>query len=252
MAKTLFMDSQSIKTKGVIVIGATSGIGRGVAALYVSMGYNVGITGRRADLLHEIKESNPNQYFTKVLDVTHTQEIDRILDELAEEIGGCSIVVICSGTGRRNPDLNFEWEKLTLETNVLGFAATAIWAYKYLSLHGGVLAAITSISGLKGFALSPSYCSSKSFQIRYLDSLRQKAYQDNNRLTVTEIRAGFVDTAMGNGDGAFWQASVSKASKQIVQSIGKRRDLTFVSRRWIVISYLLKLIPEPLFRRIGI
>jgi short-subunit dehydrogenase len=50
-----------------IIIGATSGIGKELAKLLVSNGFNVGITGRRTELLESLKSENPDSYFIKTL-----------------------------------------------------------------------------------------------------------------------------------------------------------------------------------------
>ena len=54
----------------VIVMGATSGIGREIAMMYLQHGYTVGVAGRRYELLDSIKESFPSQVYKRVIDVT--------------------------------------------------------------------------------------------------------------------------------------------------------------------------------------
>jgi short-subunit dehydrogenase len=48
--------------KRAIIIGATSGIGKGLAKLFADNNYKVGITGRRIELLCELKNENPNSF----------------------------------------------------------------------------------------------------------------------------------------------------------------------------------------------
>ena len=56
--------------KKAIVIGATSGIGQGLAKILANNNYAVGITGRRTELLNELKNENPISFFTKSFDIT--------------------------------------------------------------------------------------------------------------------------------------------------------------------------------------
>lgn len=56
--------------KRIIIIGATSGIGREVALLYIQAGWRVGIAGRREDLLQELAGIAPDRIFMEVIDVT--------------------------------------------------------------------------------------------------------------------------------------------------------------------------------------
>ncbi len=234
-----------------IVAGATSGIGRGIAELLASRGYKVGITGRREHLLNEIRDSSPESFIVCAFDISNPVTVKEKLDSLASELGGVDLFILSSGIGKRNKDLDAEPELETVKTNVTGFTAAVNWAYKYFeNAGGGKLASISSIAGTRGFGLSPSYSASKSYQIRYLEALRQKARTSGGFITVTDVRPGFVDTEMGNGDGVFWVAPVSKASKQIVRAIDCKRAVVYVTKRWRIISLILRLIPRPLFERL--
>lgn len=237
--------------KRAVIVGASSGIGKGLAQLLVKEGYIVGITGRRVDMLNEIKQSNPESYVIKVFDLNDYEKVKDNLDGLLMELGEIDLFILSSGTGKRNPELELIHEINTSLTNVMGFTAAINWAYRYFEKRGGgKLAAISSIAGTRGFAMSPSYSASKSFQIKYLESLRQKSHGAGRKIIVSDIRPGFVDTDMGNGDGAFWIAPVEKASKQILRGIKKNRGVIFVTKRWILISFFLKLIPGFIYERI--
>ena len=98
--------------KKAIIVGATSGIGRELAKLLVSNGYTVGITGRRTELLDEIKKENPTAYAIKSLDVTEAKGTIEKLEELIIEIGGMDLLILSSGTGDVNEHLDFEIEKM--------------------------------------------------------------------------------------------------------------------------------------------
>lgn len=238
-------------SKKAIVVGATSGIGRGLAELLVSRGYTVGITGRREHLLNEIKASSPASFIVSTFDINDTENVLEKLEDLATQLGGIDLFILSSGVGKRNKDLDLEPELSTIMTNVTGFTTAVNWAYKYFEkAGGGKLASISSIAGTRGFGLSPSYSASKSYQIKYLEALRQKAKTSGGKISVTDVRPGFVDTAMGNGEGAFWIAPVEKASKQIVKAIDNKRGVVFVTKRWRIISILLRLMPRPIFERL--
>ncbi len=184
-------------TKRAVIVGASSGIGKGVAQLLAKKGYIVGITGRRENLLNELKSSMPESFIVKVFDLNDYENVKTNLDSLLMELGEIDLFILSSGTGKRNPELELIHEINTSLTNVMGFTAAINWAYRYFEKRGGgSLAAISSIAGTRGFAMSPSYSASKSFQIKYLESLRQKSYSDGRKIVVTDIRPGFVDTDM--------------------------------------------------------
>ena len=111
-----------------IVIGATSGIGKGIARLLTENQYIVGITGRRTELLHALKNENADSYLIKSFDITDSIIVTEKLEELATELGGVDLLILSSGTGDENESLDFEIEKRTIDTNVSGFTCVADWA----------------------------------------------------------------------------------------------------------------------------
>ena len=109
-----------MKMKKVIIIGATSGIGRGLAETYINEGRIVGIVGRRELILQEIC-SQSEDYHYRVCDITNDNDTLYQLNILTNEMGGMDILVICSGVGEVNPELDYRLEKPTLLTNVIRF-----------------------------------------------------------------------------------------------------------------------------------
>ena len=236
--------------KRAIIIGATSGIGKGLAKILVDKDYKVGITGRRSEFLDVLKNENPNSFLTKQFDITDTNACVDKLEELVNELGGLDLLVISSGTGDLNNNLDFIIEKRTINTNVLGFTCIANWAFNYfVNQQSGHLVAISSIAGLRGSRLAPSYNATKAFQINYLEALRQKASNLKLPIIVTDIRPGFVDTDMAKGDGLFWVASVDKATRQIYNAIKTKKQIAYVTKRWRLIATLMKILPMPIFDR---
>ena len=76
--------------KKAIIIGATSGMGRGIALGLLAEGYAIGVCGRRKEALDEIKAMSPDRVFTKVIDVTK-DEAPSLLMELISEMGGMDL-----------------------------------------------------------------------------------------------------------------------------------------------------------------
>ena len=236
--------------KKAIIIGATSGIGKELAELLVNNNYKVGITGRRTELLNELKLQNPNSFFIKTFDIIDTKLSVKKLDELITELGGLDLLIISSGTGYLNETLDFDLENQTINTNVTGFTCIAGWAFNYFEKqNSGHLVAISSIAGLRGSRHAPSYNATKAFQINYLEGLRQKASKLKKQIFITDIRPGFVDTDMAKGEGQFWVAPVDKAARQMFNAIKTKKKIVYVTKRWWLIATILKRIPRPIYDR---
>lgn len=232
--------------KNALVIGASSGIGKELSKLLVISGYKVVITGRRLNLLEKIKAENPEMYVVKQQDVTDLKACDDLFKELNDELETLDLIIYSSGVGEANYNLEWKKEYPTLATNVL--AATKIYglAYNFFRKQGyGHLVGISSIASIRGNRHAPAYFASKSFQSSYLESLWMKGKRSKAKIYVTDIQPGFVDTAMALGD-TFWMATLAKASKQIFSAIKKKKRKAYITKRWGIIAFVLKIVPAKL------
>ena len=237
--------------KKAIVVGASSGIGHQLAVLLAANGYTVGITGRRDQLLLNLQSTHPEQFIVSVFDATDISNIPHHLEQLTSKLGGLDLLVLSSGTGKVNEALDTKIEQATNALNVAGFTAIADWAFSYFKKQSfGHLAAITSIAGIRGSRQAPAYFASKAYQINYLEGLRQKAKRTRLPVYITDIRPGFVDTAMAAGENLFWVASIKKAAAQIYKAIKLKREVVYVTKRWRLIGFLFWILPKFIHKRL--
>src|SRR5688572_19951549 len=137
-------------TKRIVIIGASSGIGKRMAEIYAEQGHLVGITGRRSVLLDEICKCYPEKIMNCCFDVTGDQNIEQ-LQILVDKLGGLELLVISAGTGEPSKELKWEIDKRILKTNVDGFIEIANWAFNFFVEQGhGHLVTISSISANRG------------------------------------------------------------------------------------------------------
>lgn len=236
--------------KKIIIIGATSGIGCGLAEQYIKEGCVIGIVGRREQILQKICSKSKDCHY-RVCDVTQDSDTISHLISLTNEIGGMDMLIICAGVGEINPKLDYKLEKPTLLTNVIGFTNLADWGFSFFEhQQSGQLVVISSIGGIRGSGVAPAYNASKAFQINYTEGLRQKAAKLPYSIHITDIRPGFVDTAMAKGEGLFWITPLDKAVRQIYKAIAQRKKIVYISKRWRYIALLLKIIPSGLYCKI--
>ena len=103
---------------------------------------------------------------------------------------------------------------------------------------------ISSIASLRGSRAAPVYFASKAYQKSYLEGLYIKTKSiKSNKVFITDIRPGFVDTPMALGEQLFWMVPVEKAAKQIYSAIKKKKRVAYISKRWQLIAWILKLAP---------
>jgi short-subunit dehydrogenase len=241
----------SSSNKKIIIIGATSGIGKELARIYLEQGNTLGLTGRRLNLLQELKTANPNLTHIANFDVRGEENIAQ-LQTLIKQMGGLDLLIYNSGYGDVSKTLDWELDKATYETNVKGFVEIMNFAFNYFVKQGqGQLATTSSIASIRGNSWAPAYSASKAFQSVYMEGLHMKAKKMKVNIFVTDIQPGFVDTKMAKGNGQFWVAPAAKAAEQIVRAIEKKKWRAYITRRWWLVAQLMKWAPGWLYHRIG-
>ena len=236
--------------KNAIVFGATSGIGEALANLLVKEGYKVLITGRRIDKLESIQALNPAQYVVKEHDITDINATNKIFEELPSIFEKIDLIIHNAGIAVPNFDLSWEKDLPTLETNVLGATKVYQLAYNYFKDQGyGHLVGVTSIASIRGNRQVAAYHASKAFQASYLESLWMKAKRTKKaKIDVTNILPGYVDTDIIISD-TFWMSSVDKAVKQIYAAIKNKKRKAYITKRWRLIAFVLRIAPARLLMK---
>jgi len=243
------MNCQMSKT--AIIVGASSGIGLEVAKLLLADGWHLGVAARREEPLLALKATAPECVEVMTIDVTNPDAGERLLS-LIEQVGGMDLYFHASGIGKQNRTLNEDIELRTMETNAVGFTRMIGVAYRYFAERGtGHIAAITSIAGTKGLGPAPAYSATKALQATYLQSLEQQAHQRGLDIRFTDIRPGFVDTALLN-DSFHYPMLMRPESVacDIVRSVYQHRHVRVIDYRYRILTLFWRLIPRWMWRRL--
>lgn len=239
--------------KKAIVIGATSGIGKEVALLLAEQGWQVGVAGRRIELLRTLQETSENITHIKQIDVTE-ENATTLLHSLISEMGGMDLYFHSSGIGWQNPTLDEEKERQTIMTNGVGFTQMVDSAFNYFASENkvGHIACISSIAGTKGLGAAPAYSATKRFQNHYLECLTQMARMRKLPISITDVRPGFVATDLISGGGYPMQLSAKDVARDIINAIDRKKGIAIIDWRYRVLVFLWRLIPRWLWIRLRI
>ena len=236
--------------KTAIIVGASSGIGLEVAKLLLADGWRLGVAARREEPLLELKALAPERVEVMTIDVTSHDAGER-LQRLIEQLGGMDLYFHASGIGKQNRTLDEDIELRTMETNAVGFTRMIGVAYRYFAERGtGHIAAITSIAGTKGLGPAPAYSATKALQATYLQSLEQQAHQRGLNIRFTDIRPGFVDTALLNDSFHYpMLMRPESVARDIVRSVYQHRHVRVIDYRYRILTFFWRLIPRWIWRR---
>ena len=239
--------------KTCIVIGASSGLGMEVAKLLIADGYRLGVAARRIEKLEEIKALAPDRVEVHAIDVT-SEEAPKALEALIEKVGGMDLLFYASGVGSQNMELEPDIELKTMAVNGVGFTRMIGAAYRYMASHGGGhIAAISSIAGTKGLGAAPSYSATKAMQNTYLQALEQQAMMRGLNITFTDLRPGFVATALLGDDPKYpVLLTPEKVAREMVSAIKRRKHVWVIDWRWRIITAMWRRIPRCIWRRMKV
>ena len=239
--------------KKVIIIGATSGLGREVALIYIAQGWKVGVAGRREAELEALRAAYPEQVSAQALDVTKEDAPEK-LHALIEQVGGMDVFLLSSGIGKQNYTLETGLELATAATNVEGFIRMTNAAYHYFEKQGhGHLAVISSIAGTRGLGAAAAYSATKGFQNIYMDALDQLARMQKLNIRFTDIRPGFVATPLLTSSKKYpMLMDAPIVALDIVSAIEKKKRVAIIDWKFRLLVGFWRLIPKWIWLRLPV
>ncbi|MBQ8832244.1 MAG: SDR family NAD(P)-dependent oxidoreductase [Paludibacteraceae bacterium] len=233
----------------ILIIGATSGIGKELLNQYIAQGHSVIACGRRENILNELSKQNSSVKEVQ-LDICDIDSTTPTIHGLFAQMK-IDIAIVTAGIGDLNPTLDNTIELNTLQTNVTAWTNCVDLLYKAFQKQGfGHLVLITSVGGLRGEPAAPAYSASKAYQMNYAEALKKKAFKNLPSLRITEVRPGLVDTAMAKGDGLFWVMPTNVVVKQILRAINKKQATCIVTKRWRIVHFIMRHLPWGIYKRI--
>jgi NAD(P)-dependent dehydrogenase (short-subunit alcohol dehydrogenase family) len=142
------MSATTSSARRIVVVGASTGLGRAVGIALAHRGEQVALLARSKDKLDTAAAEAGHGALAIACDVTDEQAVRSAIDEAAQGLGGIDGVVYSSGIGtlRRLVDLDSETWLSTFATNVVGANTVTAAALPYLEESGGVVAYFSSNS----------------------------------------------------------------------------------------------------------
>lgn len=230
-------------------MGASSGIGFKVAEMLASRGVRIGIAARRTETMEQLRQRYPEQVEVAQIDITKPAASDQLLD-LIERTGGMDIYLHVSGMGYENLSLDPEKEVAIVDTNAAGFVRMIDTAYRYYRDNGvrGQIAAVTSVAGTKGIGRLSAYSATKRFGQTYLVALEQLANMEKSGITFTDLRPGWVHTALLTPGVKYpMEMTVDYVARRVIKAIVLKERVCVIDWRWNLVVGLWRLIPNALW-----
>ena len=246
-------------TKTILITGASSGIGAGMAREFAQMGYNLAICARRLERLQTLKQELESQFgirvIAKTLDVTNYDQVFQVFHEFKQDFGKIDRIIVNAGVGegRRIGKGNFAINKATVETNFISALAQCEAAVEiFREQSSGHLVMISSMSAIRGMPKHlTAYGASKAAVAHLAEGIRAELI--DTPIQVTTIFPGYIRTEINEGAKKLpFEVDEKTGSRLLAAEIEKAPIKAYVPKwPWLPLGLAMKVLPLKLVNKLG-
>lgn len=244
--------------KVVLVTGASSGIGRGMAREHARLGRDLALCARRVDRLEalraELEAAHPGiRVRVRALDVTDHAQVFEVFRAFRDDLGRLDRVVVNAGLGKGQPigTGRFFVNRETLETNLVAALAQCEAAVEIFRAQGeGHLVVVSSVSALRGLPRNmTAYAASKAGLSSLAEGIRAELL--GTRIRVTTLLPGYIRSEMNERLGKLpFVVDTETGSRALVRAIEREPAEAYVPRwPWAPLAFLIRRLPLSLLAR---
>ena len=246
--------------KNILITGASSGLGKGMAKEFAKQGCNLALCARRFELLEQLKSEleqiNPNITISiKVLDVNNHEQVFSVFNAFKEELNGLDRVIINAGMGKGASIGTgyFNANKQTAQTNFMAALAQAEAAMEiFRAQNHGHLVTISSISAVRGFRRAMTvYAATKAAITSLSEGIRIDVM--HTPIKVSCVHPGFIRSEINEKVKTVpFIVDIETGCKALVKAINKEKANSFVpSWPWAFLHWILRIAPLSTIRKMS-
>jgi short-subunit dehydrogenase len=247
-----------VTRKNILITGASSGLGRGMAREFAKLGRNLALCARRVDRLEELKRELESgapaiRVLVRRLDVTDHDWVFEVFRAFRSELGTLDRVVVNAGIGKGQPigTGRFQINRETAETNFVAALAQCEAAVEiFRAQNAGHLVTISSMSALRGMRRHlTTYAATKAGLAALTEGIRADLL--GTPIRVSTIFPGFIRSEMNEKvkDVPFI-VDTETGCRAIVRAIEREKAEAYVPRwPWAPFRVFLRYLPLPVVAR---
>jgi short-subunit dehydrogenase len=242
--------------KTVLITGASSGIGMGIAKRLANENCNLVLTARRSELIEkEFADFNNDRKLILKCDVSKKEDVKAAYRASINKFKQIDIAILNAGYGEPVTvnNYNSEHAENTFGANVFGII---YWVEQllpgFLKNREGIITGVSSLADNRGFSESGFYCSSKAAASIYLEGLRVELKPYN--VKVITVKPGFVKTAMTDKNNFEMPLlmSVDEASSIIIEGIKKEKRIIQFPWQTVWLTRFVGLLPGFIYEYLAV
>lgn len=245
--------------KVILITGASSGLGAGMAKEFAALGYDLALCARRVERLKQLKTSLEAQHgiqvSIQVLDVNQYDQVFTVFKSFAAEFGKIDRIIVNAGVGdgRRLGTGHFETNRKTVETNFISALAQCEAAVEiFRAQNFGHLVTMSSMSAVRGLPKHlTAYAASKAALAHLTEGIRAELL--HTPIKVSTIYPGYIRTELNAAAKKLpFEVDEVTGSKALVQAIERYPVKAYVPKwPWKPLGMLIRNLPLSLVLKIG-
>jgi short-subunit dehydrogenase len=242
----------------VLLVGASSGIGRALAREMAARGACLHLAARDDKEADRIAQDLVIRYSAQAshsaFDATAYESHSELIERAAQTLGRLDLIVVTVGElgDQLVAQKDAAFTRQIIEANYVGVVSLLTHAANYFEhQHRGAIIAIGSVAGDRGRPSNYVYGSAKSGLDRFLQGLRARLFRSG--VHVLTVKPGFVDTRMTFGrPGVILACSPSRVALAAIHGLERRRNVVYVPWWWFWIMLAVRAMPESVFKRLSL
>jgi short-subunit dehydrogenase len=249
--------------KNILITGASSGLGAGMARIFAAKGHHLALTARRVDRLEELKAELTGKHpdievVVHALDVNDHDQVFTVFKQAIRDLGGLDRVVVNAGLGKggRIGTGKFYANKQTAETNFLAALAQCEAAMEHFyERKAGHLVVISSMSAMRGLPSNlTTYAATKAAVAHLAEGIRiDLMKRKGHDIAVTTLFPGYIASEMNEGveQEARMMVDTETGCRALVKAIDKEvAEAAVPTWPWAPLSPVMKYAPLSVLRRL--
>ena len=244
--------------KNILITGASSGLGTGMAREFAARGCNLALCARRQDRLETLRDELRRDFpeimvSIRTLDVTDYEQVFEVFRAFREDLGSLDRIIVNAGIGKGQP-LGTGWfhaNRQTAETNFVAALAQLEAAMEiFRDQNHGHLVVISSMSAFRGMRKNmTTYAATKAGVANLAEGLRQEML--GKPIKVSTLYPGYIRTELNEEvQNAPFIVDLERGSRSLVRAIEKERDTACIPPwPWTLIGFLLRNLPLGMVKR---
>jgi short-subunit dehydrogenase len=242
----------------ILVLGATSGIAEATCRIWATQGASLFLVARNAEKLEavaaDLRTRGASYVGTAVADLDDTDKHPALLAHAVNSLTGMDVAYLAHGIlgDQEDAQEDFNVAAQILYTNLMAPVSLLTWLANFcVQRHAGTLAVLSSVAGDRGRKSNYVYGSSKAGLSAFVAGLRNRV--DREGVTVLTIKPGPTRTAMTAAMPKSEKfADADSVAESIVKAVDKRKDVLYVPFQWQPIMFVIRNIPERIFKKLNL